>query len=96
MSVPRIEFDEIKNLLLKETRGINFDDAIDAIEKNDLLDDLKHHNPRKYPDQRILVVKIDNYAYAVPYIINKRKNNIYLKTIYPSRILTKKYLKEEG
>ncbi len=91
----KIEFNQEKNLLLKETRGIGFEEIIDAIEKGNLLDNLKHHDKKKYPNQKILVVKIKNYVYAVPYVLNIEKETIFLKTVYPSRFLTKKYLKNK-
>jgi len=83
----KIEFSEEKNLLLQETRGIGFDEVIKAIENERVLDDLKNKN---YPRQKVLVVKIKNYIYAVPYVVNKKKGKIFLKTVYPSRVLTKK------
>lgn len=88
-----IDFDEKKNLLLKETRGINFEDIIKAIEKGKILDDINHFNKVKYPNQRILIVEINKVAYAVPYVFDNKKKVIFLKTVYPNRILTKKYLK---
>lgn len=90
---PQIEYSETKNLLLKATRGINFDDVKQAIKTGHVLDDIDHFNPAKYPHQRIVIVKIKKYAYAVPYILNKKTNTIFLKTIYPTRKLTKKYFK---
>jgi len=89
----KIEFSEEKNLILKETRGINFNDVLVAIEKEGILNNIEHPNKKKYPKQKILVLKINNYIYAVPYIIDKTKKTIFLKTVYPSRILTKIYLK---
>lgn len=91
----KIEFSEEKNLILKETRGVNFNDILEKIEKGEILDDINHPNPKKYSRQKILVVKIKKYVYAVPYIINKKRKTIFLKTVYPSRVLTKKYLKGE-
>ena len=88
----RIDFSEEKNLLLKETRNIGFEDVIIAIEGKKFLDDLKHNN-KKYAHQRILVIKIDEYVYAVPYTIDLKKKIVFLKTIYPSRVLTNKYIK---
>ena len=88
----KIEFSEEKNLLLQETRGIGFDEVIKAIENERVLDDLKNKN---YPRQKVLVVKIKNYIYAVPYVVNKKKGKIFLKTVYPSRVLTKKYLRKK-
>jgi len=89
---PRIEYSQEKNELLKATRGINFADVIEAIEKKAILADLDHKNRKKYPNQRILVVKIRGYAYVVPYVLDRKRNVAYLKTIYPSRVATKKYI----
>ncbi len=87
----KIEFSEEKNILLQEIRGINFNQVIEAIIKGDVLDNIENKN---YPKQKILPVKIKNYVYAVPYVINKKKKTIFLKTVYPSRVLTKKYYKK--
>ncbi|MEK7559646.1 MAG: toxin [Patescibacteria group bacterium] len=88
----RIEFSEVKNILLKETREINFEDVLEAIEKKRILADLKHRN-KKYRHQRILVIKKGEYAYAIPYVVDPKRKAVFLKTIYPSRVLTIKYLK---
>lgn len=88
----RIEFSEEKNLLLQETRGFCFDDVLQAIEEKKIWDDLNHPS-QKYSHQRILVVKKGEYIYAVPYVINPNKKTVFLKTVYPSRVLTEKYKK---
>lgn len=90
----RIEYNEEKNLLLKETRGIGFEEIEEAILDNKVLDEFEHKDKKKYPNQRILIIKINNYIYAVPYIKDEKRKVIFLKTIYPSRVLTKKYLKK--
>jgi hypothetical protein len=46
-------------------------------------------NGEKYAGQRILVIGINNYAYLVPYVENKEE--VFLKTIIPSRKATEKY-----
>lgn len=84
----RLEFSEEKNLILKETRGICFEDVIEVYEKGSIVDDLKNKN---HPKQRMLVVAMKQYIYAVPYVIDQRRKVIFLKTIYPSRVLVKKY-----
>ncbi len=89
----KIEFSEEKNLLLYEIRGINFNTVIQTIEKRGILDILENKN---YPGQKILVIKIKNHIYAVPYIVNEKKKTIFLKTVYPSRALTNKYLKKKN
>lgn len=55
-----------------------------------ILDDLEHPNKQKHPNQKVLVIEIENYAYVVPYV--ETKQGIFLKTIFPDRRLTKKYL----
>lgn len=88
----RINFNEEKNQLLKATRGIGFDEIIDAISHGALLADIVHPSIRR-PNQRMYVVKIRQYIYAVPYVVSKGKKEIYLKTLWPDSDLTKKYLK---
>lgn len=87
-----IKFNEMKNQLLKATRGIGFDEIMDAIKGGDLLADITHPG-NKRQNQRLYIVRVGKYAYAVPYVINLQKNEIFLKTAYPSRALTKKYIK---
>lgn len=86
------DWDEEKNKKLKEERGIGFEDIVTAIDEGNLLDVLKHHNPKKHPNQQIYVVKIEDYVYLVPFVKEPEKH--FLKTIYPSRKMTKKYLIE--
>ena len=40
--------------------------------------------------QKILIINIDNYIYAIPFVQNQ--NERFLKTIIPSRKFTRKYL----
>jgi hypothetical protein len=87
-----IRFNEEKNQILQVTRGVNFEAIIESIQNGGLLADIIHPSKSR-PRQRVLVVKLHNYAFAVPYAINKTKNEIFLKTIYPSRSLTKIYIK---
>lgn len=84
------DWDEKKNSLLKELREVSFEDVQIAIEGGRVLDEIDHPNKKRYPNQRILVVEIENYAYYVPYVEDEEK--IFLKTIFPSRRATKKYL----
>jgi len=88
-------FDEFKNLLLKETRGVCFEDIVNSVENKQIIENIAHHNQKKYPHQRILIIKINNYIYAVPYVLDITNQTIFLKTIYPSRDLTKKYLERK-
>lgn len=88
----RIKFNEEKNQLLKATRRVSFEDILKAIKNGKLLDDIAHPS-RKHPHQKVYIVEIQKYAYAVPYVIDAEKQEIFLKTIYPSRALTKTYLR---
>lgn len=85
------EFSAEKNQFLIKERGISFEDIIAVINDGGMLDVLPHPNSAKYPNQEIYVVNIDNYIYAVPFI-RKDENVIFLKTIFPHRKLTKRYL----
>ena len=82
-----------KNELLKIERDISFEDVILAIENGNLLDDIKHPNEDKYPNQNvfIILVKIKDYVYLVSYV--EDETSIFLKTIIPSRQMNKKYNK---
>ncbi|MGM0368244.1 MAG: BrnT family toxin [Actinomycetota bacterium] len=79
-----------KNEKLKKERGISFEDVIYYIEHGKLITILKHKNQKKYPGQRIYVLEINSYIYLVPFI--ETENEIFLKTVIPSRKATKKYL----
>ena len=87
-----INFNLEKNELLKATRKVCFDDVIKAIAADQILADINHPNNKRI-NQRIYIVKINNYAYAVPHVINEKKKEFFFKTVYPSRVFTKKYLK---
>ena len=83
-----IIWDEKKDLKLKTGRNISFEDISDIILHNQYLDILEH--PAKQ-NQNIFVIELNNYIYAVPFVIDT-DSNIILKTVYPSRKLYKKYL----
>lgn len=88
-----INWNTDKNLALKESRGICFEDVVFYIERGDILDDYLHPNQLVYAGQRIMVIRIDNYAYLVPYVENEEE--LFLKTIIPSRKATYLYLGEK-
>ena len=82
-----------KNAWLKKVRGVTFNDVVFHISTGNLLDVLRHNNPEKYPDQKIFVVAMDEYVYLVPFI--ESRDGIFLKTIIPSRKMTKQYLRKK-
>ncbi len=83
-------WNHLKNQQLIEDRQISFEDILFYIQKGQLLDDIEHPNKAKYPNQRVFVVEVDEYACLVPYV--ESDNEIFLKTIIPSRKATKQYL----
>lgn len=79
-----------KNQELILERDISFEEAVFHIENGGLLDDIVHPNASDYPNQRIFIVRINDYVYLVPYVENQEE--VFLKTIIPSRKFTKTYL----
>ena len=86
------DWDEGKNVKLKEERGISFADIQIAFEEGRILDVIDHPNKEKYANQQMLIVEIEDYIYLVPFIEDEDK--YFLKTIFPSRKMTKKYILE--
>ena len=81
-----------KNEQLIVDRGISFEEIVFYIENEGLLDEIAHPNMQNYSHQRIFVVAVDSYVYLVPYV--ESDDEIFLKTIIPSRKFTKLYLGE--
>ena len=81
-----------KNEQLKLQRGLSFEQMVVAIEAGRLLDILAHSNPAKYPNQKMLVVASDGYAYLVPFV--EQEDHFFLKTVIPSRKATRDYLNQ--
>ena len=79
---------------LKAERGISFEEVLVAVSQGAILDVVEHPNKDKYPNQRILIVRIRGYAFLVPFI--ETNEEMFLKTIIPSRSATRKYLSEEN
>ena len=79
-----------KNERLQAERGLSFEQVILHIERGDLIDIIEHPNQSKYPNQQMLVVKIKDYAYLVPFVEDEEGK--FLKTIIPSRKATREYL----
>ena len=88
-----INWNTEKSVALKASRGICFEDVVFYIERGDILDDYLHPNQQAYPGQRIMVIGVANYAYIVPYIENEEE--LFLKTIIPSRKATQRYFGEK-
>lgn len=83
-------WDERKNDWLKAYRQVSFEEVILRIDRGEILDVVDHPNRKRYSGQRILIVEIDDYGYLVPFVENEHE--VFLKTIIPSRKVTRKYL----
>jgi len=84
------KWDHEKNEKLKADRGLSFEQVILHVERGGLIDVIEHPNQSKYPNQQMLIVKIKNYAYLVPFVEDEKGK--FLKTIIPSRKATREYL----
>ncbi|MBI5676354.1 MAG: BrnT family toxin [Nitrospirae bacterium] len=84
-------WDNDKNEWLKKNRGVSFEQVVILMEREDILETIEHPNQNKYPDQKIATIMIDDYAYLVPYV--QESDEIFLKTIIPSRKATNKYVR---
>ena len=89
MGRKRITWNEEKNQILKMQRGIGFEQILEKIELGEIVGRKVHPNKNKYPNHQIFIIKINSYIYYVPFI--ESENEIFLKTIIPSRKLTKQY-----
>jgi uncharacterized DUF497 family protein len=82
-----------KNALLKTERGVSFEDVVFHIMADNILDTVDHPNQDRYPGQQIHVIAIEEDVYLVPFL--ESDEEVFLKTIIPSRKATKSYLGEE-
>ena len=79
----KIEWNEEKNKILKETRNINFEMFIEDIKDGNY----KIKDNKNYQNQKIFIIFKNNYPYCIPYVEDEEK--YFLKTIYPNRKLKK-------
>ena len=80
----QIKWSLLKSRRLKRTRGVSFEEIIQA----ELLD-IRGHPSRD--GQQILIFDYKGYVWVVPFIIDEE--GIFLKTLYPSRKYQKLYKK---
>jgi uncharacterized DUF497 family protein len=82
-------WNEGKNEILIRERGVSFEDVVDVLATEGVLDNYKHPQTDKYPNQYIYVISLHDYVHYVPYVTGE--DYIFLKNIIPSRKLHKKY-----
>ena len=78
-----------KNQLLVQERGISFERIVFEISSGNELAVLEHPNQERYQGQKILMVQVDDYVYAVPFV--ESETEFFLKTIIPSCKATRQY-----
>ena len=83
-------WDPQKNEKLIQERGISFESILWSIRSGGLLEIAEHTNPKKYPGQKMFVVRAMDYVFLVPF--EESASEIKLKTIIPSRKALRKYL----
>ena len=76
-----IVWDSAKNEILKRERNVSFEEVLDILLNDKELDLIE--NPTR-DGQTCYIVCLNDYVHVVPAVINER-NQIILKTIFPSR-----------
>lgn len=80
-----------KNAIILEKRKISFEKVIDALVNGGAVDIKTHPNQKKYPNQELIYVIIDEKLYVVP-CVRENDNSIFLKTIFRCSRLDDLYL----
>ncbi|MBU4487033.1 MAG: BrnT family toxin [Candidatus Delongbacteria bacterium] len=88
------DWNDEKNQKLKSERDISFEDIVFHIKRDGLLDIIENPNQKRYEGQKIFIVNVEGYIYLVPFLEDNEL--IFLKTIIPSRKMTKLYLNVKG
>ena len=52
------KWNEEKNSIIKSQRGFSFDDVLSKMKEDGVLDNYKHPNVEKYPNQYIYVIEL--------------------------------------
>ena len=84
--MPEITWNPLKNERLKKTRGVSFEEVLQA----ELIVFIKHPG---IPHQSLMLFWHNHYVWAVPYV--ETENGMFLKTVYRSRKFTKMHKRGE-
>ncbi len=88
-----VRWNNEKNEWLQQNRGVCFEEVVILMEREDVLEIVDYPNQTKYPGQKVATVRLGDYAYLIPYI--QESDEIFLKTIIPSRKATNKYVRQQ-
>ncbi len=78
-----IRWDRAKDDWLKRVRGVGFKEIMRA------RFIAREAHPRK-PHQKLMFFEMNGYIWVVPYV--RDENGIFLKTLFPSRVYTRKWM----
>jgi len=70
-------------------RKLNFEMVLEKMEKQEILARKSHPDTKRYPHQFIFILELEGYICYVPFVEND--DEIFLKTIIPSRKLEKEF-----
>ena len=90
MQLDPIEWNPDKDDLLCQKFGFGFERVLDAIDEGAIVAIRDHPNRANYGHQKQMIVKMDGYAWIVPFVVRER--GIFLKTMFPSRVETKRFI----
>ncbi len=82
------DWDNEKSKKLIRERKISFEAIVSLIESGNVISTVTGKG--KYVHQKQFIVEMNRYIYIVPFVEDDQK--VFLKTIIPSRKLTKKFL----
>lgn len=82
------DWDHDKNKRLMKERKISFEAIVSLIESGNVIGTVT--GTGKYAHQKQFIVEMNRYIYVVPFVEDDQK--VFLKTIIPSRRLTRKFL----
>ena len=83
------QWDKDKNTWLRRERGVSFEAVVSSIEEGNVV--AMAPGKGKFSHQNQFIVAINDYIYIVPFVEDEEK--IFLKTIIPSRKMTKRCLR---
>ncbi len=86
------EWDSEKNRELMQERGISFEEIVLLLGSGILWKVAVHWNQENYPNQSVFLIPINGYIQVVPFV--RDGETFFLKTIFPSRKLTRIYKAE--
>ena len=87
MKPVRCNEERIQLLIIQ--RKLSFEMVVEKIENQDILSRCSHPDSKKFPKQFIFVLELGGYICYVPFVEDDEE--IFLKTIIPSRKLNKEF-----